>query len=333
MNVEKFIVLDDCTIRTAIQALDHGGEGFIAVYRNNVLQGIITDGDIRRAILSGVDLNDCVSKIMNRDFIQIGEDYTDNEVENIFKNTKARHIPVVKSNQLIDVLFEESFFLKYDKHKNVLESHLTLPVVIMAGGKGTRLDPFTDKFACFGMNQFYVTLNHKKNLIKAFFEELLLDHQINFVEEEKLLGTIGALKYLENELNTPFFVTNCDIIVEADYTELYNFHINHQYDLTLVASMQHHVIPYGVCEIEDGGELIAIREKPQYDFLTNAGLYLIDPSVFKYIPYEEYFDITQLIDKLKDEGRKVGVFPVSEKSWHDVGQWAEYQKTLKHFEK
>ena len=186
-----------------------------------------------------------------------------------------------------------------------------------------------NEYAKFGMKDFYISINHKGKMIKAYLEDHEGDYFFRYISENKFLGTAGALKYLDGKLDSPFFVSNCDIIIKDDYTKIYDFHKKGGYALTLVASMQHHTIPYGVCEIENGGDLKSIIEKPQYDFLVNTGMYVLDPEVLGYIPENEFFHITHLMEKLKKEGLKIGVYPVSEKSYIDVGQWNEYKNAMK----
>ena len=152
---------------------------------------------------------------------------------------------------------------------------------------------------------------------------------VSYIDEDKPLGTGGALKFLENKIDIPFFVSNCDILIKTDYNSIYKNHIDNNYDISVVASMVHHKVPYGVCEINEGGELKQMVEKPEFDYLVNAGMYIINPSTLKHIPNNEFYNITDLINKVKDNGGKIGVYPVSEKSYLDAGQWKEYGDMLK----
>jgi NDP-sugar pyrophosphorylase family protein len=131
------------------------------------------------------------------------------------------------------------------------------------------------------------------------------------------------------KIESTFFVSNCDIIIKADYSDVLSFHKTHRYDLTLVASLKHYCIPYGTCEVGEKGELIEIKEKPSFDFLVNTGMYILEPDVLKLIPKDTFFHMTDLIDILKHTGRKIGVYPISEKSWIDTGEWDEYRSAVK----
>lgn len=346
MNIDKYIVNSEVSIKEAMKTLDAGGIGFLCIYKDNKIFGVITDGDIRRAILNNVSLDSSVETIVKSNFIFVDKNFSRLQIENIFKTKSIRHIPVVENNKLLEIITFESFFeiSKQKTHKTI-----DTEVVIMAGGKGSRLLPLThilpkplipigeksileiiiDEFTLFGISKFYISVNYKAALIKAYFDEANLLQSISFVEESEPLGTAGALKFLENKIEKPFFVSNCDIIIKSDYNEIYNFHLTGNFDATIVASMQHFKIPYGVCNISNGGELIDIVEKPEYNFLVNTGMYVLSPNVLKLIPYNQFFHITDLFEKIKKHGGRIGVYPVSENSWIDIGQMEEYKKVLK----
>jgi dTDP-glucose pyrophosphorylase len=347
-ELNQYQIAKDASIRAAIKKMDKGGIGMIVcVDEGGVVIGVVTDGDFRRAILRGVSLEERIEQIVNAEFHSLAPKYDKQEVVQIFKKTGGKPIPVLKNGKLIDIITEEGFF-KIKSAVSKRAKALNVPVVIMAGGKGTRLDPFTrvlpkplipigekpiieiimERFAEYGMTKFYISVNHKKKMLKAFFEDYHENYTIDFIEENEPLGTAGALKFLQGRIATPFFVTNCDIIIDSNYRDIYDFHHEQGYDLTLVASMQHHKIPYGVCEIENEGNLKSLTEKPEYDFLANTGFYLLNPEVFEYIPQAQQFDMTDLIAKLKAARKKVGVYPISEKAWIDVGQWEEYKKSI-----
>ena len=223
-----------------------------------------------------------------------------------------------------------------------------VPVVIMAGGRGTRLEPFTqilpkplvpingkpiiihiiENFTNQGCKDFYLTVNYKAKIMKAYFYESDLNYNIKFIDEIKPLGTAGSLKKLSEKLKSPFFVKNCDIIIKEDYSKIYDFHINGNYDITLVASAKEYVIPYGTCEINKKGSLRKINEKPTFEFLINTGLYILNNNLLDLIPQNKIYHITELITDAQKLNKKVGVFPINEDSWIDIGQWAEYREAI-----
>lgn len=349
MEINKFIVPAAVTIKEAMKKLDKAGRGFLAVYEKDKIFGIVTDGDIRRSIINGVKLTDKISRIANRDFISVNENASPKEIEDIFKSKKLRHVPVLKGGKLADIIFEDDFFLGPRSIRPKRQKTLTLPVVIMAGGRGRRLNPFSqilpkallpvnekpiieiimDEFAQYGINRFYISVYDKAKMIKSYFHDHDGGYDISYLEEAKPMGTIAALKFLQGKLKGPFFISNCDTVIRDDLTEIYEFHRKGKFSLTLVASMKHAVIPYGICEMEKGGALKKITEKPEHDFLINTGLYLANPDILEYIPRNKRFDITDLISALKKDKKRIGLYPIREKSWHDLGQWEGYDRAAK----
>ncbi|TDE51305.1 sugar phosphate nucleotidyltransferase [Flavobacterium sp. GT3P67] len=348
--MNKYFISKTNNIRESIKKIDNNGEGFIFIINDDdIVIGLVTDGDFRRAILNEVSLDENCMSIANKDFKYVESNYTEREIINIFLQWKIDHLPVLENGCLKGILFRKDFNLS---GKVILEKKLSdVSVVIMAGGKGTRMKPFTnilpkplipvgdksmlevimDEYNLHFQSKFHISVNYKANLIKAYLEDFVDMYDISYVSEQIPLGTGGALKYLEGKIESPFFVSNCDILIKANYTEIYNDHLSKNNDITIVASLIHYKVPYGVCEIENGGELKGMIEKPEYDFLVNAGMYILNPDVLKLIPEDEFYNITDLIDSVKSSGGKVGVFPVSENSYSDSGQWEEYRNMLNTF--
>jgi dTDP-glucose pyrophosphorylase/predicted transcriptional regulator len=341
------ILIDkSATVKDALKYLDQNEDKILFVIDNNKLVGSVTDGDIRRWILNDGALNDIVSNVCFKGTYFVYTDYDLTKVKAEMVKLAISHVPVVnKNNEILEFLVWNKLF--DGKLLRKTKEPLDAEVVIMAGGKGTRLDPFTkilpkplipigdktileiiiDKFVDYQVNEFYVSVNHKAKIIKSFFEEIQPEYKINFLYEEKPLGTVGSLKQLEGSLNKEIILTNCDIIIEADYADLLKHHKEHKNDITIVVSLKHYSIPYGICEIENGGQLLNIKEKPEYDFLVNTGMYIINPDVLEFIPKDEFFHITHLIDKIKPTHR-IGIYPISENSWTDTGEWMEYKKAV-----
>jgi len=336
------------SIRQAMKKLSQeGGKCLVVTDKKNKLLGTLSDGDIRKAILNGATSGDTIDSFYQHSpTVLYYNNYSISEAKHLFTEHKFDLIPIVDNHgTLKDVLFWESIFGSGNSgNKNDLD----IPVVIMAGGKGTRLEPFTkvlpkplvpvhekpviehiiERFTKVGCNEFYLTLNYKGRILKAYFDELDPEYRIQFIEEKESLGTAGSLNLLEGKIDEPFFVTNCDIIIKADYISLQDFHIKGGYDITLVASAKEYIIPYGTCKLNKQGHLLKIDEKPSYDFLINTGLYMLNPKVLKLIPKNTFFHITHLIENVKSQGMNVGVFPIDDDAWVDVGEWAEYKKAV-----
>lgn len=312
------------------------------------LVGTLTDGDIRRWILAEGSLDGTVEKICNTSPCVAYGGYDPEQIKREMLEKKIGSIPVISANRkVVDVLFWEKVFGESVVRKEAVP--IELPVVIMAGGKGTRLDPFTrilpkpllplgdktvieviiDSFVACGIGKFYISINYKSKIIKSYFEELNPSYALEYIHEDKPLGTAGSLTYLRGKINSSLIVTNCDVIIKADYRDIVDHHLSSRNDITLVASLKNYNIPYGICEIENGGKLSRIREKPEYNFLVNTGMYLLRPETLELIPENEFFHITHLIEKLQGTGGRIGVYPISDKSWLDTGEWVEYKNALK----
>ena len=346
-SIQPFLILPHVSVKEAMRRIGRTGERILfVVNEKNQLLGSLTDGDIRRWVLAEGELTSTIEKVFNSDPIFFVEKYDIEKVKQIMLSSKIDGIPVISKTRVVTELL---LWNRVFGHADALpKGKLDIPVVIMAGGKGTRLDPFTkilpkplipigekaiiefimDKFNRFGVNEFYVTVNHKSRMIKAYFEDINTAYRVNYVEEEKPLGTAGSLKYLEGKVTSDVLVSNCDIIIDTDYIDIVDFHKNNNYDITIVGSFRHFTIPYGICTIENGGNLVRITEKPEYDFLVNTGMYILKSEMLKIIPKDKFYDITELVNQAIAQKAKIGVFPIDEKSWIDVGQWEEYHKSI-----
>ena len=347
--MKNITIHPEATIKEAMEALDKTAEKVLLVVDDSQkLIGALTDGDIRRYILKEQDLIGAIENAYHRNAIFVfQEDYDEEKIKELLRQNKIDLIPILNRNhEIVDFVTWQKAFGN-NRRENV--QNLDVPVVIMAGGKGTRLEPFTrvlpkplipvgdkpvidhiiDRFRAYGISEFYLTIHHKAKIIRAYFEENEPDYSIGFAEEGEPRGTAGSLNLIADKLDRPFFVSNCDVVIETDYADLYRFHMQNKYDITLVASTKQFNIPYGICELNDEGSLERIKEKPEYNFLVNTGLYVLNPAVLELIPENKLFHITHLIDEVKKNKGTIGVYPVSEKAWIDVGQWAEYRKALK----
>lgn len=337
------------TVREAMKKLNQtGAKCLVCSDEHNHLLGTLSDGDVRKAILKSTNFSDPIASIYNKKptVLQEGR-YDFEDAKKLFIQNRFDVLPVVnRKGVVVEVLLLNSILKNKDEREH---KELVVPVVIMAGGKGTRMEPFTKvlpkplvpvhekpiiehiikSFTDVGCNEFHMTINYKGRILKAYFQELKpKNYRIHFVEEREPLGTAGSLGVLIDKFKEPFFVTNCDIIIKTDFANLYEFHINGGFDVSLVASAKEYIIPYGTCELNEDGHLAQINEKPRFDFLINTGLYVLNPDVLKFIPENKFYDIDNLIEEAMNQGKKVGVFPIDDDAWIDVGQWVEYQKAV-----
>lgn len=347
-SITPFLIPGTNTLRQAMEQLEKTEEKILFVVdEESRLVGSLTDGDIRRWILSDGDLKAAVLRVCNCNPFVVQDGFRIEQVCATMLEGNFDCVPVVdRSRRIVQLLFWKQVFQGGGASKP--KHRLGLPVVIMAGGQGTRLAPFTsvlpkplipvgdrtvietiiDQFLPYGLDRFHLSINYKSKIIKSFFEELAPSYTVTYLEEREPRGTAGALRGMRNAESENLIVTNCDIIVKADYAELVAFHTANNYDLTLVAALKDYRIPYGVCELQKSGSLAQITEKPQYSFLVNTGMYLVRRDRLNLIPEEARCDMTDLIAKIKSTDGRIGVFPVGENAWIDLGEWSEYRKAL-----
>jgi dTDP-glucose pyrophosphorylase/predicted transcriptional regulator len=350
ITISKYIIFSNASIRDAIKKMDNENVNFLVVVNKfKKVKGVFTNGDFRKAVIDGLDISESILKKTNKKYVYLNKDYSKNDINKLFKIKNINNLPVIENGKLINLINKDRYIKKRIQNRNSKISKL--PVVIMAGGKGTRLKPFTDilpkalmplgqqpiirliieEFSKHGSELFYISLNDKSEMIKAYFQNKKLDYKIKYVNEKLPLGTIGSLGLIKKKISKTFFVVNCDVMIHANYEDVLEFHKKGNFAITIVASMKQNTIQYGVCKINKSGQLKKIDEKPEFNFLVNTGFYLIEPIMLKFIQPNSKMDATDLINIAKKKKLKVGVFPISNNAWSDIGQFSEYSETLKKF--
>lgn len=343
-EIIRFIGKKEMAIIEALGIIDSAAWGVMYITDDDSrLIGCVSDGDVRRGLMHSGDLSMKISEIMNCSPKFAYENDRDS-AEKIMSDYRITSLPILDEYHRI-----KDIILLDNRAERVLEKANTLSgysVVIMAGGEGTRLHPYTrilpkplipigdipiierviEQFRTYGVSKYYVTVNFKKKMIESYFAESETDYDINYVEENIPLGTAGSIKLIKEEISKPIFVTNCDILIDAEYDRIMDAHIKSGNMMTVVASTKNITIPYGVIKPNKEGSLGEIQEKPNLSYLINTGMYVINPEAIDYIPDNTFFHMTDLIQKIIDDGKKVSIYPISEEMFMDMGELEELKK-------
>ena len=323
--MKKYFIQKNRNLKEAISKLEKNDVKCLMVVSDNKnkLFGTLTDGDIRRALLQGANLKEKINKYVEQNPKKIEKSYL-NKIQMIDVFSKGIDvIPVV------------------DKNKNI-------SLIIMAGGKGTRMQKFSNYFpkallplgnstaidyiinffSYYKIGKIFISVNYKKNLIKSYLKEKK-NRKLFFLEEKSFLGSAGPLSLAQKKIKSDFFVINCDTIVKINLNNFYNFHKENNYDITIVAALKTFEFPYGACKVNKKGELTNIIEKPKYSNFSNVGLYLFKKRILKLIKKNELMNMDRLINIAKSKRLKIGVFPMNSENWIDVGEWDKYKNQAK----
>lgn len=339
-ELQKFIGNESLTVSEAMQKIDANTNGILFLVNDERhLIGCITDGDIRRYLLSGGKMSGSALEAANKS-PRIAKSL--DEARHLYHKKNYVIIPLVDEYGIIIDLYSGESGVKYEKKHNPIN----IPVVINAGGKGTRLDPYTrvlpkplipvgdlpiiehimKEYQSYSCDEFHIIVNYKKELMKAYFADNDNHYNITWYDEEKPLGTGGGLSLLRGKFEGTFFFANCDALLTANYESMIRFHKENRNVITMICAYKNMNIPYGVVEMGVNGSIEEMKEKPLMSFLTNTGIYIVEPDVIDDLNDDEAIGFPDIIEREKAAGKKVAVFPVSENDWMDMGQLPELEK-------
>lgn len=337
-NWQSALIKSSSSFREALEIIDSSAlQVGLVVDETGRLLGMVTDGTIRRAILRGVSMEENISQVMFTAFRSASITDGREQILATMRREKIRHIPILDEQGIIrDLKILIDFFTPSQRDN---------PVVLMAGGMGTRLRPLTEScpkpllkvgekpiletilegFLAQGFWKFYFSVNYCADMIKEHFNDgSEWGANITYLEEDKPLGTAGALSLLPESPSLPFIVMNGDLLTKVDYKKLLDFHTKQGSLATMCIREHHYQIPYGVVTF-DGPQFTGMQEKPTQNFFVNAGIYALSPKTIALIPKDQFFDMPSLFSLLNDKAKKTAVFPIHE-YWLDIGQMNDFAR-------
>jgi len=342
---KKALIPSSVSIREVIRTIDTSlAQVAFVVDENQRLLGMVTDRDVRRGILKGVSLDESVGHIMNTNPTLASVNDDAESILEMFRHTRFRHIPIIdEKGCLINVEFLDEL---------VQSPYANNIVVLMAGGTGKRLQPLTDKtpkpllnvgenplletillsFIKFGFHRFYLSVNYLGKMIEDYFGDgSRWDVKIDYLREEKEMGTAGALSTLPEKSTDPIIVMNGDLLTNVDFRHLLDFHSCHRAQATMCVRKYDLNVPYGVVRIERA-RIMEIDEKPLQSLFINAGIYILEPELLNLIPKNTFFNMTELFERLVELNYSTVAFPIRE-YWMDIGHYEDFQRANGDYDK
>lgn len=335
--MKEYCIDSTATVQEAMKTIDNSEPQIVFVLEGKRILASLTDGDIRRFLLKGGSLKDLALLASNQHPLTAKNE---EEAQKLYHRKNYVAIPILDENdEFVEIYIGKE---THAKKKN----KINIPVVINAGGKGTRLEPFTkilpkplipvgekpiiehimDRFMEYECDAFHIIVNYKKELLKAYFLDEEKRYAIQWYEEQKPLGTGGGLCFLKGKMTSTFFFTNCDNLLLSDYESIYRFHKENNNMITMICAYKNLIIPYGVVEMGVNGSILSMTEKPEMSFLTNTGIYVVEPEVINDIEDNVSISFPDIIDMQRKKGNKVAVYPVGGNDWLDMGQLNELEK-------
>ncbi len=338
MRMLEYVISKQETLLAVMDLLERSAQKIVYVVEDDqTLLGAITDGDIRRFVLKH-QRHDALAHEVMKAPCQFAQ--TKAEAFSKMQEHQIGSVPIVDEKMhVIDVVFAKTVVVNKELEKTLLDTM----VVMMAGGKGERLYPYTavlpkplipiqgvpiaqriiERFAAVGLHQFILSLNYKKNIIKAYFDDVMHHLSFTYIEEQKPTGTGGSLRQMQDCLTQDFFVINCDNLIDLNIEELLRLHKEKQNIITVVTALKPMKKPYGVLQLDDDGEVLEVKEKPVMNAFINTGMYVVSPKLFSYFPEQEFFHMTDLLEICLDKKLKMGSYIIKEDAFLDMGQLDE----------
>jgi len=344
LDWKKTLVQPDNSIKEAISVLDKGGIQMVMVVDSKLkLLGSLTDGDVRRGILAGVNLTESVTRIMRKNPMTVSPDALHHEVKSLMITQQFRQVPVVRADGCVVGLRLFADLSEHAKKDTV--------IVLMVGGLGTRLNKLTEgcpkpllkvggkpiletiieMLASQGFWKIYLTVNYKAEMIMEYFGDgSSFGVEITYINEKERMGTAGALSLLPQKPSERFIVMNGDLLTKVNFSHLLDFHAEHKSEGTMCVREYDFRVPYGVVNIEDA-KLVGIEEKPLMRFFVNGGIYVLNPAVLDLVKEKSFLDMTTLFESMLQEKLPTSVFPIRE-YWIDIGQIDDFNRASTEFD-
>lgn len=344
-DYKKALLTNDKSIIDALKIIDAAALQIVLVIdENEKLLGTVTDGDVRRAILEGVSLDETVTKVMFASPTTVLEGTSHENMLSLMTERKIHQLPVLNAQGcIIDLVHLDD--LAKDKVVAAPQDIDDVWIVLMLGGLGSRLMPLTESipkpmievggkpvletiienFRAQGFGNFYFSVNYKSEVIKEHFRDGEdFGVNINYLDEEKRMGTAGALSLIPQRPKGPLIIMNGDILTNSNFRHLVCFHRQNHASATMCVREYQQQVPYGVVKTS-GTKLDSIVEKPSQTYFVNAGIYVLDPEVLDYVPHNQYFDMPDLFTAMEKDGRESTVFPIRE-YWLDIGNLNDLER-------